>query len=39
MKKIVKSMLTLINCIMFNVKYKSGLYIGFGSKIVGGGKC
>ena len=37
MKKIVKSMLTLINCIMFNVKYKSGLYIGFGSQIGGGG--
>ena len=38
MKKWIKRALTMINCLAFGIKYKKGLYIGLGSKIVGGGK-
>lgn len=35
MKRIIKNLLTRINCIIFKIPYKSGLYIGYGTKIVG----
>lgn len=37
MKKIIKTLLTIVNCFMFKIQYKKGLYIGFGAKLVGGG--
>lgn len=36
MKKILKSILGFFYCSLYTVKYKRGVYIGFGSKIVGG---
>ena len=38
MKKIIKTLLTIVNCFIFKIQYKKGLYIGFGAKLVGGGK-
>lgn len=38
MKSFIKSLLTLLNCIIFRVKYIKGLYIGYGAKLVGGKK-
>ena len=38
MKRFIKSFLTRIYCILFGVKYVNGLYIGYGSKLVGGNK-
>lgn len=35
MKKLIKFLLTLINCIVFKIPYKKDLYIGYGAKIVG----
>ena len=35
MKRIIKNLLTRINCIIFKIPYKSELYIGYGTKIVG----
>lgn len=37
MKKIIKTLLTIVNCFMFKIQYKKGLYIGFGAKLVVGG--
>lgn len=37
MKKIIKRLLTIANCFLFKIQYKKGLYIGYGTKLVGGG--
>lgn len=38
MKRFIKLLLTRINCLLFGVKYVDGLYIGYGAKLVGGGR-
>lgn len=35
MKKMIKRILTIANCFLFRIRYKKGLYIGYGSKLVG----
>ena len=36
MKKFIKYLLGYIYCFLFRVKYQKGVYIGIGSKLVGG---
>ena len=38
LKDIAKYLFTRFNCLIFNVKYQKCLYVGYGVKIVGGGK-
>lgn len=38
MKKFIKYLSGFIYCLLFRVKYQKGVYIGIGSKLVGGGK-
>lgn len=37
MKKLIKTLLGKFYCAIFKVKYHNGVYIGLGSKLVGGG--
>mgnify|MGYP004598338369 CR=1 FL=1 len=36
MKKFIKYLSGFIYCLLFRVKYQKGVYIGIGSKLVGG---
>lgn len=38
MKQFIKSLLGRFYCLLFGVKYQKGIYIGIGSKLIGGGK-
>lgn len=36
MKQLLKSLLGYFYCLIFGVKYKHGVYVGLGAKLVGG---
>ena len=35
MKRLIKWILTQLNCLIYGVKYQKGIYIGLGCKVVG----
>lgn len=35
MKRLIKILMTYVQCILLRTRYKQGLYVGFGAKIVG----
>lgn len=38
MKRILKTIFKLFQCMVYHINYHKGLYIGMGSKVVGGKK-